>query len=162
MAKFKYRMQNILDIKNQMESQAKIEYAQARMFLNEQEEKLKKLQSRKKTYENETRKLLQQSLRVSKILESQEAMKRMDDIIKEQLIEVSMAQKKVDEAEQKLTGFMIERKTHENLKEKAMEEFIKEINASESKEIDQLTSYRFGKNLTDDPDSVEELDKPRE
>ena len=57
---------------------------------------------------------------------------------------------------------MIERKTHENLKEKAMEEFIKEINASESKEIDQLTSYRFGKNLTDDPDSVEELDKPRE
>ena len=39
MAKFRYRMQNILDIKNQMESQAKIEYAQAKIFLNEQEEK---------------------------------------------------------------------------------------------------------------------------
>ena len=40
---------------------------------------------------------------------------------------------------------MQERKTHEKLKEYAFDDFVKEMNAEESKEIDELVSYNFGK-----------------
>ena len=69
MAKFKYRMQNILDVKTKLETQAKNEYAVANV--------------------------------------------------------------------------MIERKTHEKLKEKAFEDFQKELKATEAKEIDELVSFTY-------------------
>ena len=47
MAKFVYRMQSILNIKEKMESQARNEFARARQHLNEEEEKLKGLTERK-------------------------------------------------------------------------------------------------------------------
>ena len=47
MAKFIYRMQSILDIKTKMEEQAKMEFAAAKMRLDEEEEKLQVLQDRK-------------------------------------------------------------------------------------------------------------------
>ena len=40
MAIFRYKMQNILNIKNQLETQAKMQFGQARMRLTEEEEKL--------------------------------------------------------------------------------------------------------------------------
>ena len=43
MAKFIYRMQNILDIKNKLEIQAKNSYAAARMKLSQEEQKLDNL-----------------------------------------------------------------------------------------------------------------------
>ena len=47
MAKFAYRMQNILDIKEKMESQAKISYSIANGKLMEEQEKLKQLIARR-------------------------------------------------------------------------------------------------------------------
>ena len=51
MARFIYRMQSILDIKTKMEEQAKMEFASARMHLDEEEEKLQILKDRKTAYE---------------------------------------------------------------------------------------------------------------
>lgn len=42
---------------------------------------------------------------------------------------------------------MQERKAHEKLKENAFEEFMKEEQAQESKEIDQLTTYTHGQKI---------------
>ena len=162
MAKFRYRMQNILDIKNQMEEQSKLEFAQARMILNEEEENLKKLNTRKKSYENEMRKLLSENLKVRKIMETKDSINRMDDMIQEQILKVRFAEKKLEEARQKMTELMQERKTHENLKEKAFDEFVKELNADESKEIDQLTSYRFGKKISERSETGKTPDSSQE
>ena len=162
MAKFRYRMQNILDIKNQMEEQSKLEFAQARMILNEEEENLKKLNTRKKSYENEMRKLLSENLKVRKIMETKDSINRMDDMIQEQILKVRFAEKKLEEARQKMTELMQERKTHENLKEKAFDEFMKELNADESKEIDQLTSYRFGKKISEHSETGKTPDSSQE
>ena len=43
-----------------------------------------------------------------------------------------------------ITEAMKESKTHEKLKEKAFESFMKEENAREYKEIDELVSYTYG------------------
>ena len=50
MAKFIYRMQNILDIKYKLEETAKQEYTVARLALTEEEEKLEGLLARKNSY----------------------------------------------------------------------------------------------------------------
>ena len=53
MAKFKYRMQSILNVKMKLEVQAKQEFASAQAALNREEEKLNRLAARKKDYEEE-------------------------------------------------------------------------------------------------------------
>ena len=39
----------------------------------------------------------------------------------------------------------MERKTHEKLREKAFEQFKEELKQGESKEIDELVSFTYGK-----------------
>ena len=53
MAKFRYRMQSILDIKLKMETQAKQEFAQAKLALDREEEIMEQLKERKRSYEAE-------------------------------------------------------------------------------------------------------------
>lgn len=144
MARFHYRMQSILDIKLKMETQAKQEFAAAKIFLDTQEEKLQDLKRRKKTYEREAAKLLQGTLNVRDISYTKEAILRMVDFISVQNLEVQAAQQSLEQARERLTDVMKERKTHETLKEKAFEDFILEENRQEGKEVDELTSYTYG------------------
>lgn len=144
MAKFIYRMQSILDIKEKMEEQARNEFAQARLHLNEEEEKLKNLTDRKEGYEQQGRKLQESGLNVFDILENRNAIERMKEFIAVQQKAVLTAQAQLEDAREKLQFAMQESKTQNKLKEKAFEEFVKEENAKESKEIDELVSYTYG------------------
>lgn len=141
MAKFIYRMQNILEIKLKMEDQAKTEFATAKIHLDEEEEKLQFLRNRRAVYEEQGRTLRKDSLKVREILENKEAMDRMDEFILFQLKNVEKAQQELDKARERLQEAMQESKTHERLREKAFDQFIHEENAREAKEIDELTSY---------------------
>lgn len=138
-------MQSILDIKNKMETQAKMEFGLAQAKLNEEEAKLENLRMRKRDYESKAQELLKDALKVREILDTQTAIKRMQEYMEEQIKQVQLAQEQVEEARQKLVEVMQERKTHERLKEKAFETFMQEERANESKEIDQLTSYTYGR-----------------
>ncbi len=150
MARFRYRMQSILNVKLKMENQAKQEFAAAKAALDEEEEKLEALRMRKLAYEEEAKELLQDSLKVRDIIDNKTAILRMDEYIKAQLLNVQLAAEQVERARVKLTEIMKDRKMHETLKEKAFEEFMMEENRSESKEIDQLTSYTYGQKLIKD------------
>ena len=145
MARFIYRMQSILDIKTKMEEQAKMEFAAARMRLDEEEEKQRVLEERKNAYEEKGRMLRRDSLKVPEIMENQDAMARMDEFIALQQKNVEKAQQLLEEARVSLQMAMQESKTQEKLKEKAFEEFIHEENAREAKEVDELTSYTHGR-----------------
>ena len=145
MARFIYRMQSILDIKTKMEEQAKMEFAAARMRLDEEEEKQRVLEERKNTYEEKGRMLRRDSLKVPEIMENQDAMAKMDEFIALQQKNVEKAQQQLEEARVSLQMAMQESKTQEKLKEKAFEEFIHEENAREAKEVDELTSYTHGR-----------------
>ena len=144
MAKFRYRMQSILNIKLKMEEQAKMQFAQAQAKLNEEEEKLQKLKDRKSLYETDLKEQLQSKLNLLKIEELQNAVMRMEEFIVLQKREVDKAARVVEKERQKLTEVMMERKSHEKLKENAFEEFMQELNSAEGKEIDELTSYTYG------------------
>ncbi|MCM1143231.1 MAG: flagellar export protein FliJ [Blautia sp.] len=144
MAKFVYRMQSILNIKNQMENQAKMELGQAQRRLLEEEERLGLLYDRKENYLEDGRKLRKDALKVQSLRDNEYALARMDEFIGIQKENVAKAEGKVEEAREKLQEVMKERKMQERLREKAFEQFMREENAKESKEIDELTSYTYG------------------
>lgn len=144
MAKFIYRMQSILNIKEKLEDQAKMEFAQARIRLNEEEERLEYLVGRKDAYVKKGRELQNDSLNVFDIMENRDAIALMKEFIEDQKRAVAKAERALEEARLKLQNAMQESKTHERLKEKAFEEFVKEVNAQEAKEVDELTSYVYG------------------
>lgn len=145
MAKFVYRMQSILVIKEKMVDQAKMEFAAARLRLNEEEEKLQKLIKRKAAYEEQGRELRHDSLKVMEILENRDAITRMEEFIILQKRQVKRANDQFEEARIKLQTAMQESKTQERLKEKAFDEFMREENAKEAKEVDELVSYTHGR-----------------
>jgi flagellar FliJ protein len=145
MAKFKYRMQSILEVKKKLEEQAKNEFAAARAVLNEEEEKLEQLKKRKEAYEDEGRALRENTLNIMDIIENKEALLRMDEFIADQQLNVKRAQDRMEEARLALQNAMQESKTQEKLREKAFEQFVKEENKRESKEIDELVSYTYGR-----------------
>ena len=144
MAKFKYRMQSILEVKKKLEEQAKNEFAAARAALNEEEEKLEQLNKRKEAYEEEGRALREDTLNIMDIIENKEALLRMDEFIAEQQLNVKRSEDRMEEARLALQTAMQESKTQEKLREKAFEQFMKEENARESREIDELVSYTYG------------------
>lgn len=144
MAKFRYSMQSILNIKMKLETQAKQEFSAARAALDEEERKLSALFDRKNGYEKMARKLLEGVLNLRRIEENKAAIRCMEDYIVQQKQNVAEAERKLEIARQHLAEVMMERKTHERLREKAFEEFLIEEKRRESKEIDQLTSYTYG------------------
>ncbi len=144
MSKFVYRMQNILNLKYKLEEQAKMGFAAARRRLTEEEEKLNLFYRRKDSYEEEGRRLREDTLEVLDILDNRNAVLQMEEFIELQKIEVAKAEDALEAERQKLQEVMQERKVQEKLREKAFEAFMKEENAKESKEIDELVSYTYG------------------
>ncbi len=145
MAKFKYRMQNVLDIKQKLEEAAKMEFAQANMQVIEEERKLSLLEGKKRAYEAEGRLLRKQQLRVPEIRNNLQAVSVLTGMVKEQEQEVEKAKQIQEEKRLELQSAMQERKTQEKLYENAFAEFILEENAREGREVDELVSYTYGK-----------------
>lgn len=144
MAKFRYSLQSILDIKMKMETQAKQEFATAKSVLDQEEGKLSELRRRKSVYELEASRLRQGHLSVRELEDNQNAILAMEGFIREQLVQVKKAQHLVEDAREHLANVMKDRKMHETLREKAFEEFLREENRQEGKAVDELTSYTYG------------------
>ena len=144
MAKFLYRMQNILDIKNKMETQAKQHYAMCRLRVDEESEKLDLMFKRKSQLEAEYRKLATGTINVRDLLDGRHAIDYQKEMIKVQMIELRVAEKNFELAAKRLNEAVKERKTQEKLREKAFDNFLMELGEQEKKEIDELVSYRYG------------------
>ncbi len=140
-------MQSILDIKMKMETQARQEFAQAKMALDREEEALERLKERKNEYEEEAQRLLKGKLDVLDISANREAILCMEEYIIQQEYRIEQAEQLLEQAREKLTAVIQEKKVHEALREKAFEEFLMEEKKLESKEIDELTSYTYGQKM---------------
>ena len=121
MAKFVYQMQNILDIKLKLETQAKMAY----------EKNLKNTMTGK--------------LDIAEVSHARADLNNMKTIVRRQMMEVHKAEKAMEEARNKLNEVVQERKVQEKLREKAFEEFKHELAEAETKEIDELVSYTYNK-----------------
>lgn len=144
MAKFIYKMQSLLNIKEKLEEQEKTAYGLAKAALNEEEEKLAHLVAKKKRYVEEKRQKMSELLDVRELARLEQAIRTTGLQIEEQVLVVKRAEKAVALAQIRLENAMKERKIQEKLREKALEEFLKEEEAKEQKEINELVTFRFG------------------
>lgn len=143
MAKFVYKLQNVLDIKMKLETQAKTSYAVAVAKLNEEEEKLKELVAIKHRYEDEYRQMGNKKISVADLISCKQCIDHSRERIKQQNISIKTAQKNLEIARFRLSEAVKDRKIHEKLREKAFEQFLAEISETEKKEIDELVSYKY-------------------
>lgn len=144
MARFRFPMENILNMKEKLEDQAKNEYGQANARLLREQEKLDRLTERLEDAKQKLREVLHEVLSVSEIRRKEDAVEIIKTYVMQQFLIVKRCEKEVEVAREKLTEAMKERKIFEKLREKAFEEFMKEEGRKEQKEVDELMSYKYG------------------
>lgn len=150
MARFRYRMKNILELKEKLEEQEKNNFASRRAALTEEEDKMDAVLAKRDAIVEEGKALRLTTIDINKIRENQRAREYVEEAVKQQRVKVRIAEKNLDAARVKMQAAMQDRKIHEKMREKAFERFVEEQNAEEVKEIDQLTSYVYGTKEEDD------------
>ncbi|MDY2790255.1 MAG: flagellar export protein FliJ [Lachnospiraceae bacterium] len=143
MAKFLYSMQNVLNVKYKLEDQAKSAFSQAQMRVNEAKQELLMLTQRRISYEKTKQDLMRDRLDVRKLNECEQAIHTMQYYETEQKKKVAALEAVLDNASRKLKEAMMDRKTHEKLKENEFETFLLDLNAQEKKEIDEVVSFQY-------------------
>ncbi|MGN0506784.1 MAG: flagellar export protein FliJ [Lachnospiraceae bacterium] len=144
MAKFVYKMQSLLNIKEKLEEQEKTAYGLARMQLTEEEEKLYELQTKRAYYVEQKRLAMSSAIKVTELARTEQAIRSTDIMIEEQQAVVAKARRILEAARIRLENAMKERKIQEKLKEKALDVFKQELEAEEQKEINELVTFRHG------------------
>ena len=143
MAKFIYKMQNILDIKNKLETQEKPAFALEMQKLRTEEERLETIRGEIQAYQDLIREQKDKGINILEWKRCNEALRYKKDEEKSQIQRIKHQEKNVDIARGRLNKVMQERKTQEILKEKAFEEFVHELNEGEKKEVDELVSFTY-------------------
>ena len=142
MKKFIYPLQNVLNLKEKIESQEKALFRAAMEELRTEQEKLQHLEQRKQAYEEKLRECVSARLDLLSVKTNKEAVEIMKDKIKQQLGQVRKAERHLEVARTRLEEAMKERKTLEKLKEDAFEAYKKEYESEERNEVDELVSFR--------------------
>ena len=144
MARFVYRMQSVLNIKQKTEGQIKMEFASAQAELNKQIDILENYIKRKDDYLKEAEELRnEETLKLQDILDNQYATAMMDSMIASQLRVVRQHEEIVEKVRIRLTRAIQERKMQETLRERAYAEWVEEEKQEEAKENDQRTSFTY-------------------
>ena len=144
MARFRFSLQNILDMKEKLEDQAKNDFAQANRRLQEAIAEKEALELRLKEEKKKFQRDLSAALDIGKIHQREDAIDILRMYVAQQMLVVKQREKEVEVAREHLNEAMKEKKTFEKLREKAFEAYVAEENLREQKEIDELVSYRYG------------------
>lgn len=150
MARFRYRMQNILDIKYKLEEQAKQRYMEVRIRLNEAMDVLAQFEQQKEGYFAAYRQLVSERLDLLEIEQCKNSILLTEEYIVNQQMLIAEIEKELEKATEQMKEAMKERKIHEKLKENQFQIFLQELNQEEAKEIDQLVSYQYNNKNTDE------------
>ena len=151
MARFVYRMQSVLNIKEKTEGQIKMEFATAQSELNKQLDILEEFIRRKENYLIEAEELRNaDKLELQDILDNQYATAQMDVMIAHQSKVVAQYEEAVEKVRVRLTKAIQERKMQETLRDSAYAEYLEEEKQEEFKETDQRTSFTYTQRQRDE------------
>lgn len=145
MAKFVYRMQNVLNIKMKLETQAKLAYSTANQKYLEEQRTLQEMVVRRMGYEKKLKETMQGIMDVRQVVPARTDVDNMKTLVRRQMLNVHKAEKELEDAREKLNTVMQERKVQEKLREKAFDEFKQELAVAETKEIDELVSFTYNR-----------------
>ena len=123
MARFIFSMQNILNMKEKLEEQAKNNFAQANRSLQEALLMQKQCENRLEAGKQTLKEAMLENLKVGQIRRREDDVEIFRMYLRQQILVVKQKEKEVEVAREHLNEAMKERKTFEKLKEKAFEKF---------------------------------------
>jgi flagellar FliJ protein len=148
MPKFQFRLQQYLGVKEQIEDQKELEYAKALQKVEEEKAQLEKLNNQREIQLQELRMALTKPILPTEINRYNNIIERLKSQIKMQEKRLEEAKLLAEEKRQELIQAMKERKALETVKENAREEFIKEADIIERKQVDELVSFKYTDKLS--------------
>ncbi|MCL2047623.1 MAG: flagellar export protein FliJ [Defluviitaleaceae bacterium] len=143
MPRFNFRLQQYLNVKEQIEEQKEFEYAKAIRILEEEKQALADLRSRRDEAVEKLRKAVSHAISPFEVRRYNNNIERMKQQIKTQKERVAAAEAYVEQKRQELIQAMKERKALEIVKDNAREEFLKEVDIQERKQVDELVSFKY-------------------
>lgn len=143
MARFDFRLQPLLGVKEQIENQKELEYGQAMRQLEEERQTLTRLHTQREEQVEQFRTSLRSVIHPSDIRRYNNVIERLKQRIKEQIKRVEAAEAFAERKRQELVEAMKERKTLESVRERRHEEYVLEEKIIEQKLVDELVSYQY-------------------
>ncbi len=142
MAVFRFRLQRLLDLKQQMEDKIKSELGLAIIAHEKEKEKLALIDAGISRLSEDFRRACSGTIQPDRIKEIKAWLEVQKKVREQQLEAVKRSSENVDKIRVKLVAAMQERKVLSNLKDKEFEKFRKEEDRNERKLTDELVSYR--------------------
>lgn len=145
MAKFKFKLQSFLGVKEKIEDQKKNEYGKALNVLKQEEDKKKILLKQYLDTLNEMRNKIANGINPMQLQQYNNFISYILDEIDRQEIVIEKARNMAEKKRQELVDAMKNRKMLETLKEHKYEEYIKEEKKADQKIIDEIVSFKYSK-----------------
>lgn len=146
MAKFKFRLQPLLNIKTQLEDSAKNELGKAVQRLEEEKEKARSLVENREKYISEFQEKTSSYIRIDELKGYTLYISKLAQNIEMQNKNIKEASDNVDKYREDLIKIVKERKILEKLKEKKYKEYLSELGKDEQKRMDEIVSYKYTEN----------------
>lgn len=143
MGKFNFRLASILNIKEKFEEQKEIELGNAMIELNQQLERLEGIQLEKSKFVIAFESKHGKSIKAKVLIELNSAIRYYAKEIKQQQIRIDRAGEKVELKREELKKAVLERKTYEKLKERALEDYMEREKVEDNKLLDEIVSYKY-------------------
>ncbi len=143
MAKFKFRLQPLLNIKLQLEDSAKNELGKAVQKLEEEKEIGRSLLKYRERYINEFNEKASKMVRIDELRSYTMYISRLAKNIDDQNKNIKEASDNVDKYRDELIKIVKERKILEKLREKKFNEYLIEMSKDEQKRMDEIVSYKY-------------------
>ena len=143
MAKFIYRLQGTLSLKEKLEEQKKMEYGHAIAKLESEKQRLLELEEEQNLCVDQFRTTVSKSINQLKVQQYNSYIKILKVRVKEQMKVIAVAEKNVEKKRTELMYAVQERKKLEKLREKAFEEYLSEEKIAEQKAVDEIVSYKY-------------------
>lgn len=143
MPRFQFRLQQYLGIKEQIEDQKELEYAKALRKVEEEKALLNEMYAQMESAINGLRDSIKKAITPIDIRRYNNSIERLKHHIKVQIERLAAAEAFAEEKRQELVQAMKERKALETVKENSREEFLRETDIMERKEVDELVSFKY-------------------
>lgn len=143
MAKFDYRLQSVLNIKEQLEDEAKSKLARRLKKLDEEQKTLHHIHRTKRECFNNIMKESVDGIQAEKLCQYNRYLSSIDYKLNRQAERVENVSKDVDHQRQRLIEVAKEKKILKSLKEKRWKDFLFQQMKIEEKRIDEVVSYKY-------------------
>ncbi|MCL2188154.1 MAG: flagellar export protein FliJ [Defluviitaleaceae bacterium] len=143
MARFNFRLQQYLGVKEQMETQKELEYAKALRKVEEEKQLLRELHANREAQIADFQQKVLNNIDTIEIKLLNDSIERLKQYIKKQEERVKAAEEFAEIKRQELVEAMKERKALEIVRDNAREAFNLEQNLVEQKQVDELVSFKY-------------------